>query len=115
MTAQAGVFKASVSEASSRRKHGKIYEFSAKRYQPEHEHCRCSVIPKRTKEVGTATDRGFDGADAWLLYRNRYFSEVKYFIEIHEVLKRDLDFPDYYSGTLDGLWDYLTEYTDLIL
>ncbi|MBQ4071240.1 MAG: ribonuclease [Clostridia bacterium] len=25
----------------------------------------------RTKEVGTATDRGFDGADAWLLYRNR--------------------------------------------
>ncbi|MBR3680669.1 MAG: barstar family protein [Clostridia bacterium] len=36
-------------------------------------------------------------------------------MEIHEVLKRDLDFPDYYSGTLDGLWDYLTEYTDLIL
>ena len=29
------------------------------------------------------------------------FSEVKYFIEIHEVLKRDLNFPDYYSGTLD--------------
>ena len=25
----------------------------------------------RTKEVGTATNRGFDGADAWLLYRNR--------------------------------------------
>ena len=25
----------------------------------------------RTKDVGTATDRGFDGADAWLLYRNR--------------------------------------------
>ena len=25
----------------------------------------------RTKEVGTATDKGFDGADAWLLYRNR--------------------------------------------
>ena len=23
----------------------------------------------RTKEVGTATDRGFDGADAWLMYR----------------------------------------------
>lgn len=29
------------------------------------------------------------------------FSEVKYFIEIHEVLKRDLHFPDYDSGTLD--------------
>lgn len=37
------------------------------------------------------------------------FSEVKHFIEIHEVLKRNLDFPDYYSGTLDGLWDCLTD------
>ena len=37
------------------------------------------------------------------------FSAVEYFIEIHEVLKRDLDFPDYYSGTLDGLWDCLTD------
>lgn len=37
------------------------------------------------------------------------FSEAKHFIEIHEVLKRDLDFPDYYSGTLDGLWDCLTD------
>ena len=54
-----------------RKKHGKIYDFNAKRSQPEHENCRCSVIPMRTKEVGTATDKGFDGADAWLLYRNR--------------------------------------------
>ena len=54
-----------------RKKYGKIYDFNAERYQPEHERCRCSVIPMRTKEVGTATDRGFDGADAWLLYRNR--------------------------------------------
>ena len=36
-----------------RKKHGKIYNFSAKRYQPEHLYCRCSVIPMRTKEVGT--------------------------------------------------------------
>ena len=54
-----------------RKNHGKIYDYSEKRYQPEHENCRCSVVPMRTKEVGTATDRGFDGADAWLLYRNR--------------------------------------------
>ena len=47
-----------------RKKHGKIYNFDAKRSQPEHENCRCSVIPMRTKEVGTATYRGFDGADA---------------------------------------------------
>ena len=37
------------------------------------------------------------------------FSEVKYYIEIHEVLKRDLDFPDYYGGNLDALWDCLTD------
>ena len=54
-----------------RKNHGKIYNRNAKRYQPEHLYCRCSVIPMRTKDVGTATDRGFDGADAWLLYRNR--------------------------------------------
>ena len=37
------------------------------------------------------------------------FSEIKHFIEIHEVLKRDLDFPDYYGGNLDALWDCLTD------
>ena len=37
------------------------------------------------------------------------FSEVKHYIEIHEVLKRDLDFPDYYGGNLDALWDCLTD------
>ena len=37
------------------------------------------------------------------------FSEVKHYIEIHEILKRDLDFPDYYGGNLDALWDCLTD------
>ena len=37
------------------------------------------------------------------------FREVKYYIEIHEVLKRDLEFPDYYGGDLDALWDCLTD------
>lgn len=37
------------------------------------------------------------------------FNEVKYYIEIHEVLKRDLDFPDYYGGNPDALWDCLTD------
>ena len=54
-----------------RNKHGKIYGFDEKQYQPEHERCRCSIIPMRTKQVGQATDRGFDGADVWLMYRNR--------------------------------------------
>ena len=54
-----------------RNKHGKIYAFNVDRYQPEHEKCRCLILPMRTKQVGTATDKGFDGADAWLMYRNR--------------------------------------------
>lgn len=37
------------------------------------------------------------------------FSEVKYYAEIHEVLKQDLDFPDYYGGNLDALFDCLTD------
>ncbi len=54
-----------------RKKHGKIYNFDAERYQPEHERCKCLVIPMRTKQVGVATNEGFDGADAWLMYRNK--------------------------------------------
>ena len=54
-----------------RTKHGKIYSFNEERYQGEHERCRCFIAPMRTKEVGSATDKGFDGADAWLVYRNR--------------------------------------------
>ena len=43
-------------------------------------------------------------------YRYRVdFSKVEHFIEIHEVLKRDLDFPDYYGGNLDALFDCLTD------
>ena len=37
------------------------------------------------------------------------FSKVKYYIEIHEALKRDLDLPDYYGGNTDALWDCLTD------
>jgi ribonuclease inhibitor len=37
------------------------------------------------------------------------FSKVENFIEIHEVLKRDLEFPEYYGGHLDALWDCLTD------
>ena len=37
------------------------------------------------------------------------FRDVEYYIEIHEVLKRDLEFPDYYGGNLDALWDCLTD------
>ena len=28
-------------------------------------------MPMRTKDVGTSSDRGFDGADAWVMYRGK--------------------------------------------
>ena len=49
--------------------HGKIYPFSSKTYIPEHFLCRCKIVPMRTKEVGTVTQYGWNGADAWLMYQ----------------------------------------------
>ncbi len=45
-------------------------------------------------------------------YRNPYvvdFSGIKYYGEIHEILKEAFDFPDYYGKNLDALWDCLTD------
>lgn len=52
-------------------RHGQIYPYHATLYDLEHLHCRCKVVPMRTKKVGTATEAGWDGADAWLMYRGR--------------------------------------------
>ena len=71
-----------------RKKHGKIYQFNVESYQPNHEYCRCSIIPMRTKAVGTVTAKGFDGADAWLLYRNRLPS---YYVTKEEALSAGWD------------------------
>lgn len=51
--------------------HGKIYSYITPTYVPAHPNCRCKVVPMRTKAVGTATKSGWDGADAWLMYRGR--------------------------------------------
>lgn len=57
--------------ADCRNNHGKIYDFDVERYLPNHPYCRCYIIPMRTRQVGTVTNKGFDGADAWLMYRGR--------------------------------------------
>ena len=36
------------------------------------------------------------------------FSNVSHFLEIHAILRKELDFPDYYGCNLDALWDILT-------
>ncbi len=37
------------------------------------------------------------------------FSKVKIYSEVHEVLMRDLDFPDYYGCNFSALYDCLTD------
>jgi hypothetical protein len=52
-------------------KHGKIFDISVLDYKLEadaHERCKCVYVPMRTKMVGTATDLGMNGADAYIVY-----------------------------------------------
>ena len=37
------------------------------------------------------------------------FSKIKDFHDVHLVLKKSLNFPDYYGGHLDALYDCLTD------
>ena len=54
--------------------HGKIVDISILNNKAEvqaHLRCKCIYVPMRTKEVGTVTDNGMEGADAYLLYEGR--------------------------------------------
>lgn len=56
------------------RQHGKIFDISIldnKYYVEEHERCKCVYVPMRTKIVGTATNMGYNGADAQIFYMNK--------------------------------------------
>ena len=37
------------------------------------------------------------------------FTNVEYYLEMHEVIKKSLDFPDYYGRNWDAFWDCLTD------
>ena len=37
------------------------------------------------------------------------FSNVKHYMEMHPIIQKALDFPDYYGCNLDALWDCLTD------
>ncbi len=75
-----------------------------------HSHCRCVYVPMRTKEVGTATDKGLLGADIYLMYLKRlpenYVTqdEAKQYgwknvkANLHEVLPGKLIAGDIYSN-----------------
>lgn len=51
--------------------HGKIVDISAlenKTQAEAHLNCKCVYVPMRTKMVGTVTDWGMEGADAYIAY-----------------------------------------------
>ena len=37
------------------------------------------------------------------------FTNVKYYLEMHAVIEKSLDFPDYYGCNWDAFWDCLTD------
>jgi len=41
------------------------------------------------------------------------FRNVKYFLEIHEILKSTFEFSEYYGQNLSALWDCLYEFCPL--
>jgi hypothetical protein len=54
--------------------HGKIFDISILENKTEvnaHKRCQCEYVPMRTKIMGTATDRGMEGADAYLYHFGR--------------------------------------------
>lgn len=51
--------------------HGKIVDISILKDKKEveaHPRCKCVYVPMRTKSAETATNRGYDGADAQLFF-----------------------------------------------
>ena len=56
--------------------HGKIVDISVLGDEPEvavmeHPYCGCIYVAMRTKQVGTVTNNGMEGADAYLVYLGR--------------------------------------------
>ena len=45
-------------------------------------------------------------------YKDLYtidFTNVKYYTEMHEIIRDSLEYPDYYGCNWDALWDCLTD------
>ena len=67
--------------------HGKIisiFSFPYTKHVNAHTNCRCVFVPMRTKKVGTATNKGYSGADAHIFYLNKLPS---YYISKKEAYK----------------------------
>ncbi len=68
-------------------KHGTIYDISILKYKSEiaaHQKCKCEYVPMRTLKVGTSTDLGENGADAYLV---KYRKLPDYYIDKKSAIK----------------------------
>lgn len=48
-------------------------------------------------------------------YKNPYildFTNVKNYIEVHQIIKKAFDFPDYYGENWDAFWDCMRDMVD---
>ena len=46
------------------------------------------------------------------LYKEKYtidFRDARSYADIHDIIKKELDFPDHYGKNLDAFWDCLTD------
>ena len=49
-------------------------------------------------------------------YKEKYtldFSKIEHWCEFHQIIKDELDFPNYYGKNWDALWDCLTDMVDV--
>ena len=49
-------------------------------------------------------------------YKGKYtldFSKIEHWNEFHQIIKDELDFPNYYGKNWDALWDCLTDMVDV--
>ena len=37
------------------------------------------------------------------------FTNIQYYLDFHQIIKKELDFPDYYGMNWDAMWDCLTD------
>ena len=40
------------------------------------------------------------------------FSDVKTWVDIHSIIEKEFDFPDYYGANWDAFWDCITDFID---
>ena len=70
----------------------------------------CLRTSSKSKSSG-ATHESRSNEETFMTYKKYTldFTNVKYFLEVHYIIKTSLDFPDYYGCNWSAFWDCLTD------